>query len=412
MELALQQALINHVSSNSAQFIMILVFVNGLPCHSLIYIVVSHNFIKPSCRPSSSHSENDKKTEQAVVIRDIFQDAEDKDKNTYLAMIQIFVQRDVHRRGHVEFIYSAMKHMEEFHVHKDLEAYKSLIDILPKGKFIPTNIFQAEFMHYPKQQQCIIDVLEMMEDNGKLYFNGVMPDREMETMLLNIFGNKGHPLRKYWRMMYWMPKFKNLSPWPLPNPVPNDSLELAKLGIQRITSVDLQTTVVTYQTADLEDSLEDTWIVSGQSPKQKELLGSHQRNMPVYIEGPFRLWLRNLSINYFIMRADPKPRPRSAYDPDDVTSLKIPFFSEPKERKEVAAVRSVHEQDEGTILAVCATGTSSRDSLLSWVRLQEGDGNPALSEVPVLFKLRSPAGDVVPENSDKTDSTSDDKPNS
>ena len=31
----------------------------------------------------------------------------------------------------------------------------------------------------------------------------------------------------------------------------------------------------------------------------------------------------------------------------------------------------MHEQEDGTILAVCATGSSSRDSLLSWVRKLE-----------------------------------------
>lgn len=56
--------------------------------------------------------------------------------------------------------------MEEFGVNKDLSVYKALTDVMPKGKFIPTNIFQAEFQHYPKQQQCIIDLLEQMEDNG------------------------------------------------------------------------------------------------------------------------------------------------------------------------------------------------------------------------------------------------------
>lgn len=65
-----------------------------------------------------------------------------------------------------------------------------------------------------------------------------MPDVEMETMLLNVFGRRGIPLRKYWRMMYWMPKFKNLSPWYLPPELPKDTLELALLAIQRITSVD------------------------------------------------------------------------------------------------------------------------------------------------------------------------------
>jgi len=60
-----------------------------------------------------------------------------------------------------------MKHMAEYGVAKDLQTYKALIDVMPKGKMIPTNLFQVEFMHYPKQQQCIIDLLDQMEDNGK-----------------------------------------------------------------------------------------------------------------------------------------------------------------------------------------------------------------------------------------------------
>lgn len=66
-------------------------------------------------------------------------------------------------------------------------------------------------------------------------------------MLLNVFGNKGIPLRKYWRMMYWMPKFKRMSPWPLPVEIPDSALELAKLALARISSVDLQSQVSVYQ---------------------------------------------------------------------------------------------------------------------------------------------------------------------
>ena len=70
--------------------------------------------------------------------------------------IHKFVSKFLHklftgpRRSEVEFIYSALKEMEEFDVHRDLQAYKEIIDILPKAKYIPTNMFQAEFMHYPK----------------------------------------------------------------------------------------------------------------------------------------------------------------------------------------------------------------------------------------------------------------------
>lgn len=225
-------------------------FLKSLFCQVLTYSRCRHsgkvfaNYAKRGVHLSFLYRADDSKNENSkeVVVAGSFEGIENKNKKTYLEMIRIFVNRDnVHRRGHVEFIYSALKNMESFGVHKDLEVYKSLIDVLPKGKFIPTNVIQAEFMHYPKQQQCITDLLEQMEDNG------VMPDYEIEDMLMNIFGKKGYPLRKFWRMMYWMPKFKNLSPWPVPDPLPNDVLELAKLAIARISSADVQSCLSVYE---------------------------------------------------------------------------------------------------------------------------------------------------------------------
>ena len=40
-------------------------------------------------------------------------------------------------------------------------------------------------------------------------------------------------------------------------------------------------------------------------------------------------------------------------------------------------------------------GTSSRDSLLSWIRFLQRD-NPDLENIPILFTLHSPLGPVVP----------------
>lgn len=74
-----------------------------------------------------------------------------------------------------------------------------------------------------------------------------MPDYEIEDILMNIFGKRGYPLRKFWRMMYWMPKFKNLSLWPVPNPPPNDIYDLAKMAIERIASADIQSKLSVYQ---------------------------------------------------------------------------------------------------------------------------------------------------------------------
>ncbi|XP_011211441.2 evolutionarily conserved signaling intermediate in Toll pathway, mitochondrial [Bactrocera dorsalis] len=323
-------------------------------------------------------------------IQNPFANVTNKTKESYLAMLEIFEERDVHRRNHVEFIYAALRNMADFGVEHDIEVYKALINVMPKGKFIPTNVFQAEFMHYPKQQQCIIDLLEQMEDLG------VMPDYEMEAMLLNVFGRRGHPLRKYWRMMYWMPKFKNLSPWPLPNPIPDDTLNIAQLAVERMCTVDLRSKISVYETKNVQDSIDDTWIVSGMSAEQSQLLRDHPRDKAVYIEGPFLIWLRNRSINYFTLRADPDPNllqslQEDQEDQDDVSRLKAPFFgaSIPRPKNAVGKNRSVHQQEDGTIFAICATGTSTKDSLLSWIRLLESNGNPTLGEIPVLFRFKS-----------------------
>lgn len=150
-------------------------FVKLFP-RTLLQLLSKKNLISKSWRVGNRNlsvgararcKESERSEARAVLTLNSFDKISDKTKEAYLDMVDIYTTRDVHRRGHVEFIYSALRHMEEFGVHKDLDVYKSLINVLPKGKFIPTNVFQAEFMHYPKQQQCMIDLLQQMEDNGK-----------------------------------------------------------------------------------------------------------------------------------------------------------------------------------------------------------------------------------------------------
>lgn len=67
-----------------------------------------------------------------------------------------------------------------------------------------------------------------------------------------------------------------------------------------------------------------------------------------------------------------------------MSNIEINFWKSKK--KALALQRCIHEQDEQTIFGICATGTSSKDSLLSWIRcLQEN--NPDLKEIPILFKF-------------------------
>uniref|UniRef100_A0A1E1W383 Evolutionarily conserved signaling intermediate in Toll pathway, mitochondrial n=1 Tax=Pectinophora gossypiella TaxID=13191 RepID=A0A1E1W383_PECGO len=346
------------------------------------------------CRSTNVMFKRWESSEKRVAVYDPFVNKPKKNKETYLEVIKMFEGRDTRRRGHVEFIYSALKRMKEFGVQKDLEVYKALVEVLPKGKFIPTNIFQAEFMHYPKQQQCAVDLLEQMEDNG------VMPDSELEQQLLNVFGRRGIPMRKLWRMLYWMPKFKNLSPWYLPDRLPQDTLELAKLAIQRITSVDPEVKIEVWETEQIEASLDKTWVVSAQSETQKVLLAEQPLEEPLVIRGPYVVYLRDQVVTYFILLGKTRPVPKDDRDPDDVSNLEkppgIPGYIGSTKLPSVKC--TVHEQDDGTIVSVCATGTSSRDSLLSWIRLLERHDNPILSNLPVIFTLTAPPTEIaIPE---------------
>lgn len=121
--------------------------------------------------------------------RVLFQEAKAKDKETFKGALELFKSRDVKRRGAVEFIYAALKNMEAFGVEKDLEVYKSIVDVMPKGVYVPTNKIQVGFFHYPRQQECLVDVLFKMSENK------VTPDRELGDLIETITGIDSAPYK-------------------------------------------------------------------------------------------------------------------------------------------------------------------------------------------------------------------------
>lgn len=70
----------------------------------------------------------------------------------------------------------------------------------------------------------------------------------------------------------------------------------------------------------------------------------------------------------------------------DVTKIENPYLQ--YKSKEIMLPPTVHEQKDGTILANCATGTSTKDSLLSWIRCLQ-KSNPVLGEIPIIFTLKN-----------------------
>ncbi|KAL2717232.1 hypothetical protein V1478_012932 [Vespula squamosa] len=330
---------------------------------------IAQNFLK-----------EEKTKKNNTLMTSMFENTKEKKKDTFLEIIRTYEQ-EKYKRGQLEFIKLALKYMEVYGIHKDLEAYKALLNIFPKGPYIPKNYFNAVFRYYPKHQDVATDVLQQMEDNR------VIPDEELENILLNTFGKHARPLKKLWRMLYWMPKFVNLNPWPVPNPIPTDPKILARIAIQKISSIDVTAVTSEFETKDIKESIEDTWIISAISPIQKNLLVQHlklRKDMPMYVEGPFKIWVANQSVDYFILRADPIKSTYEYENPDDVSKIKIPFWK----TNEIVVAPTVHEQEDGVYFAVCATGTSSKDSAISWIRYLQKD-NPVLEKIPILIKLTS-----------------------
>ena len=127
--------------------------------------------------------------DQELMAKEMFEDVKEKNKRAFEAALEIFKNRGGRRRGSVEFIYAALKHMTHFGVEKDLEVYKALISVLPAGPYMPENWVQTQMYWYPKQQECIIDVMVQME------LNRVIPDEELGSIILNIFGSLSSPAR-------------------------------------------------------------------------------------------------------------------------------------------------------------------------------------------------------------------------
>lgn len=81
-------------------------------------------------------------------------------------------------------------------------------------------------------------------------------------------------------------------------------------------TVDVESELHIFNTESVDDSLDKTWIVSGQSPEQRKLLHKNLNDSSFKVEGPFAVWLRNRSINYFKLVGEAEPDENFADDED------------------------------------------------------------------------------------------------
>ncbi|XP_069832502.1 evolutionarily conserved signaling intermediate in Toll pathway, mitochondrial [Dendropsophus ebraccatus] len=309
-----------------------------------------------------------------------------RDKASFVQVLDLFCGRDVRRRGHIELIEAALRWMPQFGVEKDLEVYNKLLDVFPKEVFIPRNFIQTMFLHYPRQQECAIRVLDQME------YYGVTPNKHTLFLLAQTFGKYSHPVKKYQRMLYWFPRFKHANPYPVPVHLEADPVALSKVCLARIAADrDAQVTVYQLPSSEVcEDGTvqEHPHLVGIQSPDQIELLADHDPKYPVIVEGPFPLWLKNICVQYYVLRAEPATKKKDVLDPE--RSFYYPIQLDLDLERDLGDDLSfdVDDVEEGPVYAMCMAGSGDERMLGKWIQcLQET--NPLLSQLPVLFRLTS-----------------------
>lgn len=306
-----------------------------------------------------------------TLSRNLFKEASEKgaDKETFYQLIETFAEVDKRKRGHLQFIETALRYMKHFRVEKDIDAYNRLLDVFPKGVFVARNIWQVIFNHFPEQQTVALKILQKLEDNK------LMPNSDTKRILLEVFGRQSHPVKKYQRIMYWFPKFRNINPFPLPYELPTDPIQLSELGLKRICEYEAELKFI----SDSEDASKD-FIASAQSPEQRDLLSQHPPYRSLYVEGPFNLWLRDIKLGYYILRSDP------IY----LGSLEDDDLEEDEDEEDNF---SLHQTDpykgdllEGPVYAMCMTNNGTQERLNLWVKKLQED-NPHLARLPVIFNL-------------------------
>ena len=96
-------------------------------------IFVQRNIPKFRLHNSALCCNKDGSNSSELTVRStVFNVDGEKNKDAFLEAIKMYSTRPGSKRGQVEFIYAALKYMEEFGVHRELEAYKKILDTLPK----------------------------------------------------------------------------------------------------------------------------------------------------------------------------------------------------------------------------------------------------------------------------------------
>lgn len=294
------------------------------------------------------------------------------------------------RISYIDFIDEALQRLKDLDRHRSLQPYKELLKVFPPGKYCPKSQFDFGPFHLP-QQLCAVRILNQMD------IHNVIPDKEIERIVISRFSIHSQVWLKCCRMNFWYQKLRNLDPNPLPEVIPKKTHEIAKVALVRMLH-DPNSLVTVTNTSSLPNAIDKTWVVYSQSPTQKAIIDRLDEDSLLYIEDAGLTYVQDKYLSYYMLKLyddeETIKRKRKEPEPDfNFNTIKMNFYGKPI-REKLRELEEAHYDGTGYVLALGITGTSSHDSILSWLKILQRR-NPKLSKLRVLFKLERPTMDLT-----------------
>lgn len=295
----------------------------------------------------------------------------------------------IQKMSYVEFVDEALHRAKELGLEKELDLYKELLRVFPPGRFGPRYQGEWGLFHAPQQ-------LAVTRIFWQMHKNGLIVDKEFEKLVADSFSIASDVWILVARYNYWSMKFRNLDQHPLPERLPKKPHELAKVAIKRMLP-DLKSIITVTNTSQVPDSVDKTWLVSAQSPTQQAVIDRLDDKATLYIEDGGLAYVGSQYLSYFVLKyyVDEATREAKKEKPREFNfnTLKMSFFGKPIKEK-LESLYDKHYADGSYILAIGASGTSSQDSLLSWLKVLQRR-NPRLGKLNVVFKISRPSPEII-----------------
>ena len=293
--------------------------------------------------------------------------------------------------GFVQFVDEALARFKELGLERDREAYKELLRLLPPGAYHPTDKLLIMKDQYYPQQKAVTRILLHMS------LNRVRIDKDFERIAVSVFSVNSEVWNRIARTNYWDMKLRNVDKYPVPEILPEEPHKLAKIGIDRMLDDELAV-ITTTNTAKLPDSIDKTWLVFSQSPTQKAIIDKLDDKAILYIEDGGLTWVGRSPLSYYLLKyyVDPEvvEQKMTPIEPDfDLNTIDMNIYGK-QIRDKLIEQEAKHYADGAYVLSIGITGTSSQDSLSSWLKILQ-QRNPKLSRLNVVFKMRHQAPEIT-----------------